>query len=336
MEQNNQLSPQSEYSYSTKSGYAKINKKKIELDRVKADCSLLAFFILLLLFLQSAMPYVLSSALLHFVPTLVDERGVPLGVDLQIVAQGVVYVFAMGLTLAAAWYSTGYRRHNLQVRLAPVGDWLMQLFAVLAMGVIGSFAGNVFNSLCGNFGLNYQVSRIVCSSWTNLLLLIVTYGVLPALLEEMLFREVVFAYFSRYGASFAVLVSAFGFGAIHYQPGAMINAFLVGLVLTYARMRCGSVLPCMALHGVYNLFVLFMMLAQQQYQLTSPWVYAVYLVVLCLGVASFVGLNLRSSQKMQQEEQASTFFDKVGAGATSSGFWIMAALLVYAMIEQGR
>ena len=336
MEHSNYEPPHSEYTYSTKSGYTKINKKKIELDHVKSDCSLLAFLILLLLFLQSALPYVLSSALLRIAPSRVNDAGVPLNVNWQILTQGAVYFFSMGITLLAAKYSVGYRVGMLRLKAAPLGDWTMQLFAVLGTGIVGSFVGGLFNNLCSNIGLNYRSDRVVCSSWSNLLLLLLVYVVLPAVMEEMLFREMIYRYFGKYGVSFAVLVSSFGFAAIHFQPGEMINAFLVGLVLTYARIYSGSVLPCVGLHGAYNLFALFVLLVRQQYQLPSPWLYALFLVVLCIAVASVIGLNLRANLNTTEDEQDSTFFEKVTAAVTNSGFWIMVALLIYAMVEQGR
>ena len=59
----------------------------------------------------------------------------------------------------------------------------------------------------------------------------------------------------RAGLPFAAAnaIQAAGFGLFHMNPVQGAYAFLIGLALGYVARRCGSLLPAMALHAVFNL-----------------------------------------------------------------------------------
>jgi CAAX protease family protein len=80
---------------------------------------------------------------------------------------------------------------------------------------------------------------------------IVLLGVLPALVEETLFRG---AMVPRLG----VVLTAVLFAALHSQYAltfATLEVFVLGLGLGWLRVRSGSTLPCMVTHAGYNIAV---------------------------------------------------------------------------------
>ena len=76
---------------------------------------------------------------------------------------------------------------------------------------------------------------------------------IPAVSEELLFRGLLLPGLEKkHGAVIALILSSFLFGLIHGVPVAIAYATLAGLVLGHVRLKTGSVLPCIALHGAFN------------------------------------------------------------------------------------
>lgn len=99
---------------------------------------------------------------------------------------------------------------------------------------------------------------------TSAYLLGVVAIVAAPLMEELFFRGFLYPVLRRLGTAFAVLATALAFAIVHgTQYGwawqAMLVMFIVGLVLTTARARSGSVAVSFLMHAGYNL-MLFIML----------------------------------------------------------------------------
>ena len=76
--------------------------------------------------------------------------------------------------------------------------------------------------------------------------------VLPAILEEWLFRREILFWLRPYGRAKAILFSALLFGVVHASFPQMLSASVGGLFLGVAALRWG-VGASMFLHGMYNL-----------------------------------------------------------------------------------
>lgn len=83
------------------------------------------------------------------------------------------------------------------------------------------------------------------------------FGILPALLEEFLFRSVVLAEYSTYGGACAVLMSSFSFAMLHFSPVRFPLYFVCGLILALTVLATGSVIPAALIHIANNVFVLY-------------------------------------------------------------------------------
>jgi sodium transport system permease protein len=82
--------------------------------------------------------------------------------------------------------------------------------------------------------------------------LILALGVTPALCEELLFRGLVFSGFRKLGPTAAVLLSALLFAFAHASIYRLVPTFTLGALLGYTRLRSGSIVPGMILHGLNN------------------------------------------------------------------------------------
>ncbi len=90
-------------------------------------------------------------------------------------------------------------------------------------------------------------------SWTNLIAMLFLVGFLIPLMEEMIFRGLLFPLLRRYlRFSLAAILSALCFAAMHLIP-PLIPAFVImGLILAFAREHSGSLWPPIIIHGLFN------------------------------------------------------------------------------------
>ncbi len=84
-------------------------------------------------------------------------------------------------------------------------------------------------------------------------LTLVTFAVIPALVEEVVFRGVVLhAVQARWSTGAAVVTSAVVFAAYHMTLVQLVPAFTLGVVLAVLAIRARSIIPGMVLHLLNN------------------------------------------------------------------------------------
>ena len=93
----------------------------------------------------------------------------------------------------------------------------------------------------------------------DFLLIMIAAGLLPALLEEYLFRGKILPLLIICGSRFSVLLSALLFALIHSGAYNITFAFFAGIILGIIRIGTGRLIPCMAVHLLNNLLALSVM-----------------------------------------------------------------------------
>jgi membrane protease YdiL (CAAX protease family) len=92
------------------------------------------------------------------------------------------------------------------------------------------------------------------TTWYLLILNLVLAGILAPIVEETLFRGVIFgslqAYFGKWTAA---VLSAVIFSALHFQAYGFFPRFMLGMVLVYLYDKYKSLYPAIALHGLNNI-----------------------------------------------------------------------------------
>jgi len=82
--------------------------------------------------------------------------------------------------------------------------------------------------------------------------------VLAAITEEMLFRGFFQSTMERTGRiRRAILVGAFVFAMLHFNPWWLMEIFLMGIILGVLSWRSGSIVPCIVVHMLSNGISLF-------------------------------------------------------------------------------
>lgn len=83
------------------------------------------------------------------------------------------------------------------------------------------------------------------------------FAFLPAICEELAFRGFILTGLQRrFRPRTAVFLSSFLFALAHMNVFQFLPTFLLGVVLAYVTTRCGSILPSILFHLLYNTLVL--------------------------------------------------------------------------------
>jgi membrane protease YdiL (CAAX protease family) len=96
------------------------------------------------------------------------------------------------------------------------------------------------------------------ASGLGLVGLILALALVPAVVEETLFRGAITACFARSRLE-AILVPSLLFGAFHLEPQQAAATAVLGVAFGLGRLYTGSLLPPMFAHAFYNMAVILLM-----------------------------------------------------------------------------
>ena len=118
------------------------------------------------------------------------------------------------------------------------------------------------------------------------LYLLITFALLPALLEEFLFRGILSAEYSSYGAGVAVIISSLCFGLLHFSFVRLPIYFFMGVILSLTAGATRSLVPPILIHGANNAFVLFF--ETYLYRIAGKHSGGLILLAFLIGVSTLV------------------------------------------------
>ncbi len=123
--------------------------------------------------------------------------------------------------------------------------------------------------------------------------------VLAPIVEELIFRGVIFSGFQKIYSSFwAIFFSAMLFALFHLNPWQLGPTFLLGLLLGFVRLRTSSLLAAIFTHALHNGMVFLSVYYQEIYNmfvLVQPGKAENYVINLIM-LAAGVGLILFSTR----------------------------------------
>jgi membrane protease YdiL (CAAX protease family) len=99
-----------------------------------------------------------------------------------------------------------------------------------------------------------QMSR--SASPGELLLVLLVCAVVPAFVEEALFRGLITRAFERGSHRAMVLVPSVLFALSHFEPTQVAGTFVLGVAFGLVRLYAGSLVPCVIAHAIYNTWVI--------------------------------------------------------------------------------
>ena len=136
----------------------------------------------------------------------------------------------------------------------------------------------------------------VLPSPVSLLLNLLSTAVLPAIVEEMIFRGFLLGALRRHGNGMAVVLTAVLFGFFHGNILQFPFAFILGLGLGYAVVCTDSIWPAVAIHFANNAMSVLIAYFQKCYPDQSLVISNVtFLVVALLGAIVLTAVHSRKA-----------------------------------------
>jgi membrane protease YdiL (CAAX protease family) len=178
-------------------------------------------------------------------------------VEALVLAELLIYG---GLALVA-WYVTFRRRHATREQVGfswvGIGPLLLMFLVLVGFWVVNLVVGILSTLLLGEVpSAREQLFWIGGSpSLRVLILLFVAVVIVAPVVEEFVFRGVLFQYLrSRRSFWVAASISALLFSISHFVPSLIPSFFAMGLILAALVERYRSLYPAIALHALNNAF----------------------------------------------------------------------------------
>lgn len=201
-------------------------------------------FILFLLFSSFLVQLILSTLPLTYI--LLTGQIVSLLIPL------LVYLALTGGGFMDRLYIKPFKARDVLLGIGIV--LLLQPFLMLLATLVEAVAGNPMESL--------MTSMATTPVWAAVLGL----AVMPAIVEELVFRGYLLRSYRQLPLWVAALLSGAVFGMFHMNLYQFSYAMMLGFFFSVMTRRCGSVIPAMIMHFINNLISLLLI-----YQLDHIW-----------------------------------------------------------------
>ncbi len=155
-------------------------------------------------------------------------------------------------------------RHRPDVgRVFPIGQPTLRtigagLLIVFGFGPLAELAGELAFRFLGRDAnaerLLVAVARNASSG--GLVLVLCAAALLPALVEELMFRGLLTRAFEKRSHAEMILIPSLLFGLFHLEPTQIAGTIVLGVGFGLTRLYSGSLVPSIIAHTVYNTVVL--------------------------------------------------------------------------------
>lgn len=141
----------------------------------------------------------------------------------------------------------------------------------------------------------------------EIIMMIVTTAVVPAIVEEMLFRGAILSNLLPFGRSMAILASAVLFGLMHGNPLQFFYTTLMGVVLCVIYVKTKSIYVCMIIHFLNNFTSIMQTVLLQipDQNLGNGWYMGIEVVILVMGALSLLYFLRRYLRRPHPEQNGS-------------------------------
>lgn len=152
---------------------------------------------------------------------------------------------------------------------------LFDVFTIIILGAVCICAFLLVQTatidIFGLFGWSDSATEIKISNWGQYFAFVFALALLPAIVEELIFRGLILKSLMKYGAAKAVIISALLFLFFHMNPGQTVYQFMLGIVLALVTVYSGNLVLAMILHFVNNFIVVTYTFLAQESQVLITW-----------------------------------------------------------------
>lgn len=183
-------------------------------------------------------------------------------------------------------------------KAVTAGDAFFGVLTAMGMCVVANFVATYVAAFFEQFGITMpEMPEMMVKTPESLLLNLFVIAILPALLEELVFRGYVLRALRPYGDWFAVLVSAVLFGLMHGNILQIPFALLVGIALGWLYIMTDNIWLPVAVHFSNNAMSTLLDYFSMDMGDEAKGMYftLVLLAIAAVGVVSLVALIVRRS-----------------------------------------
>lgn len=203
---------------------------------------------------------------------------------------------------------------------------------------LANYPANIVATLLESAGLSGSVpSYQVDSSPLACVMLVVSSCVVPALVEEFLFRGVILRSLMRFGTGFAIVASSLLFALMHGNISQIVFAFPLGLLFAYLIVRTGNLWITIAIHFINNLLSSLYLILAAVYGTAAADLYSIVfpIVLWVLGGLSLVVLLVRTRGSFFRLSPPRTLLDnsaKLSAFVLNPGVLLFLAYTIFSCV----
>lgn len=177
-----------------------------------------------------------------------------------------------------------------------------------------------------------QMPEYLQPTLSSLLLNLFVFAVLPALLEELVFRGYVLCALRAYGDWFAVVISSLLFGLMHGNITQMPFALIVGVALGWLYVMSENIWIPVAVHLINNGFSLllqYLTIGIDETEQSSVTAFCIFALIV-IGAICMTALLIRRSELLRRLPKKSGLScgERVQTLLSSKGFLLCLAVFV--------
>lgn len=130
--------------------------------------------------------------------------------------------------------------------------------ALIGFGLMFGLAelNTLFVTALSKFGATITAPTVPAKTFGGVLASIIFICLIPSVVEEILFRGLVFNGLKHTGTGFAIILSGVLFSIFHMSPAQTAYQFVVGCIYALVILYSKNLLYCIAMHFVNNLYLI--------------------------------------------------------------------------------
>ncbi|HHT20427.1 MAG TPA: CPBP family intramembrane metalloprotease [Tissierellia bacterium] len=171
-----------------------------------------------------------------------------------------IYLGQLIFLVLGLWFLVRHRKKVVEyarLQLPPWWSFLIVIPVVFSTMMLSSFVTALSMLLTRAIGLVDMPPQDFSLTTSSNLLLVLTFSVLPGIVEEFYCRGVLLrGYEESVSTKQAIVYSSIMFGLMHFNLWNVLSPIVLGIVFSLLAIRFQSIIPSIFGHALFNLLVL--------------------------------------------------------------------------------
>ncbi|HZJ83691.1 MAG TPA: type II CAAX endopeptidase family protein [Clostridia bacterium] len=149
----------------------------------------------------------------------------------------------------------------------------VEVLLVLGMAIFGYGVTIIINLIwfwiASHWGVPEGQALPAIETGAQFLAAVLAIGIVPAVVEEFLFRGLILRGYEKFGSKVAIIMTGILFGMLHMQLMSIPSIILLGIIISYVVYRTDSILAGIIYHFVHNTMTVGILFLQNKIQLDA-------------------------------------------------------------------